>query len=100
MSGANLSSIPTGSIASGTANYVVVRDGTGVLSEEATLNKSRGGFGEDVSTLLGGTGYLKSTAGVLSLETVSADLVDGAVTNAKIASDAAISRSKIASGTA
>lgn len=38
-------------LASGTASYVVINDGTGAFSEEATLAKSRGGTGADNSSV-------------------------------------------------
>lgn len=74
-------------IASGTAAHVVINDGSGVLSSEATLSNFRGGFGADVS---GFTGVVKASAGAFS----AAALVDADVDAA-----AAIARSKLASGT-
>lgn len=44
-------SIARTKVASGTASHVVINDGSGVLSSEATLSKARGGFGADVSAL-------------------------------------------------
>jgi hypothetical protein len=41
-------------LASGTANHVVINDGTGVLSSEAQLNVSRGGTGVNASTITNG----------------------------------------------
>jgi hypothetical protein len=41
-------------LASGTANHVLINDGTGVMSSEALLNVSRGGTGIDGSTLTNG----------------------------------------------
>lgn len=38
-------------LASGSANHVIINDGSGVLSSEATLAKSRGGSGQDNSSL-------------------------------------------------
>lgn len=38
-------------LASGTANHVVINDGSGVFSSEATLAKSRGGTGADNSSV-------------------------------------------------
>ncbi len=38
-------------LASGTANYVLINDGSGVFSEEQFLDKSRGGAGADMSAV-------------------------------------------------
>lgn len=38
-------------LATGSANHVIIDDGSGVLSSEATLAKSRGGSGQDNSSL-------------------------------------------------
>lgn len=47
-SGAN---IARSKLASGTPNHVVIHDGSGVLSSEAALSKSRGGTGADSSNV-------------------------------------------------
>lgn len=38
-------------VANGTADHVVINDGSGTLSSEATLSKSRGGAGADMSSV-------------------------------------------------
>ena len=56
-------------IASGTAEHIVVNDGTGALSSVATLNLARGGTGANLSAT-GGTGqFLKqsSSGGVVTV---------------------------------
>lgn len=51
-------------LASGTASHVVINDGSGVLSSEATLAKSRGGSGQDNSSLtFPASGTLATLAG-------------------------------------
>lgn len=51
-------------LASGTASHVIINDGSGVLSSEATLAKSRGGSGQDNSSLtFPATGTLATLAG-------------------------------------
>jgi hypothetical protein len=47
-------------LAAGTASQVVVNDGAGVLTSEATLNPLRGGLGADVSS---STGFVTFSAG-------------------------------------
>lgn len=55
-------------IASGTANQVVINDGSGVLSSEATLAKSRGGSAQDNSSItFPASGVLTTNAGVQTL---------------------------------
>ena len=73
-------------LASGTANQVVINDGTGAMSSEAQLAISRGGTGED-STLW--TGIVHVTAG---------DWTASTIVNTDVAAGAAIARSKLASG--
>jgi hypothetical protein len=53
MSGASntFSNLARASVATGTANHVVINDGSGNLSSEATLAKSRGGWAQDNSSL-------------------------------------------------
>jgi hypothetical protein len=53
-SGASLTSIPRAGIANGTADYVVINNGTGGLSSEATLATSRGGLGSSWGAQAGG----------------------------------------------
>jgi hypothetical protein len=54
-------------IASGTANHVIINDGTGALSSEAQLAASRGGTGGDSSAA---TGVAQVNAGVWSYSDV------------------------------
>lgn len=75
-------------LASGTASHVIVNDGSGVLSSEATLAASRGGLATDASAF---SGLVKAIAGVFSASSL---------VNADVAAGAAIARSKLASGTA
>lgn len=68
-------------IASGTASHVVINDGSGVLSSEATLAKSRGGTGADNSSVtfpssgsiatVPSSGVVKSNGTVLSSANVN-----------------------------
>jgi len=80
----NFGAFARGFIAAGSANHVVINDGTGALSSEAALAASRGGFGADVSAF---TGVLKASSGVFSAS---------AVVNADISAVAAIAYSKLA----
>lgn len=80
--------IPRNQIASGSANHVVINDGSGDLSSEATLATSRGGFGEDVSAY---NGVVKAVTG---------NFESGSVVNNDIDAAAAIARTKLANGTA
>ena len=55
-------------IANGTASHVVINDGSGTLSSEATLSKVRGGSGQDNSSLtFPASGTLATLAGTESL---------------------------------
>jgi hypothetical protein len=66
-------------VAAGTASHVLINDGDGLLSSEATLAKSRGGSGQDNSSLtFPATGTLATLAGSESLsnKTVVAPVVD------------------------
>jgi len=54
-------------LASGTADHVIINNGSGVLSSEATLAKSRGGSGQDNSSLtFPASGTLATLAGTES----------------------------------
>lgn len=75
-------------IDAGTANHVVINDGVGDLSSESALSASRGGLGTDASAF---NGVVKAVTGSFS---------SSAIVNADIDNAAAISRSKIAVGTA
>lgn len=66
-------------LASGTASHVVINDGSGVLSSEATLAESRGGTGAStidagIRTAISGTGsqVLRRNAGNTALEFATA----------------------------
>lgn len=60
-------------IASGTADHVVINDGSGDLSSEAQLAASRGGTGQDFSAA---SGVIKATAGTFSADAGIQDLDD------------------------
>jgi len=69
--------IPRSSIALGTANHVVINSGTGALSSEAALAKSRGGTGVDNSSVtFPASGTITTTANTLAVfaATTSAQL--------------------------
>lgn len=72
-------------IGASTANYVVINNASGRLSEEQRLAVSRGGTGQDFSA---STGLLKDTAGTFTVATL---------VNADVAAGASISRNKIES---
>lgn len=64
----------------GTANYVLINDGTGAMSEEATLAKTRGGAGASMASVtFPSTGVLVTEAGS---QTLQAKTIDS--TNCKI----------------
>lgn len=58
-------------LASGTANHVVINDGSGVLSSEAALSASRGGTGLDASAAANGSLLIGNGSG-LALATLTA----------------------------
>lgn len=59
-------------IASGTANHVLINDGSGILSSEATLAKSRGGSAQDNSSItFPASGVLTTNAGTQTLSNKS-----------------------------
>ncbi len=72
----------------GTANHVLVNNGSGEISSEATLAASRGGLATDASAF---TGLVKASAGTFSAATL---------VNADVAAAAAIAYSKLATLTA
>ena len=66
-------------VASGTASHVIVNDGTGVLSSEATLAKARGGSGQDntnVTFPATGTLVTQSATENLSNKTLVEPVID------------------------
>lgn len=75
-------------LASGTASHVLINDGSGVMSSEATLATSRGGTNLDTSA---STGVAHVSSGAWSVSNV---------VNADVDAAAAIARTKLASGTA
>lgn len=85
-SGSGLTNVPRSGIAAGTANQIVVNDGSGNLSSTAILNAARGGTGIDTSS---STGFAKITAGTWSVASITASDIS-----------TTISRTQIASGTA
>ncbi|MFS4459084.1 hypothetical protein [Bdellovibrio sp. HCB2-146] len=108
-------------LASGTANHVLINDGTGVMSSEAQLSVSRGGTGQ--STYTDGQLLIGKTDGTLAKATLtqgsgititngdgtvtiaasavgSSGITDDSIVDADINSAAAIARTKLANGTA
>lgn len=70
-------------LASGSANHVIINDGSGVFSSEATLAKSRGGSGQDNSSItFPASGTLTTNAGV---ETLSNKSFSDPITLAEVA---------------
>lgn len=84
----NFGSFARSFIAPGSANHVVINDGSGVLSSEAALSAVRGGLGLDASAF---TGVVKAASGVFSAS---------ALVNADVDAAAAIAYSKLAALTA
>lgn len=74
-------------LASGTADHVLINDGSGVMSSEAQLTASRGGTGQDTSA---DTGIAHVSGGTWSVS---------AIVDADVDASAAIDASKIADGT-
>lgn len=70
-------------LASGSANHVLINDGSGVMSSEATLAKSRGGSAQDNSSItFPASGVLTTNAGT---QTLSNKTFSDSVTLAEIA---------------
>ena len=93
-------------LANGTASHVLINDGSGVMSSEAALAKSRGGTGVDNSSVtFPSTGTITTDAGTSTFtnKTFDADATGNSISNienADIKVGAAIARNKLASGTA
>lgn len=107
-------------LASGTADYVLINSGAGVLSEEQFLAQVRGGTGvsnggtlsygnDNVTFVTSGTtsltlptsGTVTTNAGSVSLSNKGIDATSNTITNisnTEIKSGAAIARNKLASG--
>lgn len=63
-------------LASGTADYVVINDGTGVMSEEQRLAKVRGGSGQDNTALtFPATGTIATLADIATATQLTTDLI-------------------------
>lgn len=67
-------------LATGTADYVLINDGTGEFSEEAQLARSRGGTGIDTDTLANGQILIGGTGG-FQLGTLTATTNETTITN-------------------
>ncbi len=87
--GSGLTGVPRLGVAVGTANHILVNDGSGALSSTALLNAARGGTGIDTSSSLG---FPYIDGGAWS--------VVAKISNVDIDAGAQISRSKLATGTA
>lgn len=80
--GISVTNLARSNIATGTANHVLINDGTGAMSSEATLSTSRGGFGQSMSAA---TGYVKFGGGnVVSIGNIANS--DTTATSSNVAS--------------
>src|SRR5690606_12952853 len=74
-------------VASGSANHVLINDGTGAMSSEATLAKSRGGSGQDNSSItFPASGVLVTEAGSQTLTGKTIDGDDNTIQDLSISS--------------
>lgn len=92
-------------LASGSNSHVLINDGSGVMSSEATLAKSRGGTGADNSSVTfpsSGTIITADSTSTLTNKTFDADGTGNSITNienADIKAGAAIALNKLAATT-
>jgi hypothetical protein len=102
---ANSAAIARSKLASGTADHVLINNGSGVMSSEATLAKSRGGSGQDNSSLtFPASGTLATVGGSETLqnknfEDATTAIVDSVDPTKKIKFDAAGPRAQLAFST-
>lgn len=75
--------IPRNQIAAGTANHVIINDGSGDLSSEATLAQTRGGMATDASVL--SDGYVKKASGNFTTGAIAAGDLPSNIDATKIA---------------
>lgn len=80
-----LQSVPRNTIENGTANHIVINNGTGGLSSEAVLSTSRGGFGQAMNAV---SGFPRFSGGAVTSV--------GLIQNSDIAPTAAIVDTKLA----
>jgi polygalacturonase len=77
-----LSNIARASVSAGTASHVLINDGSGLLSSEATLAKSRGGTGADNSSVTFPTsGTIPTNSSVSSFTNKTIDASSNTISN-------------------
>lgn len=105
----NTAAIARSKISSGTANFVVINDGSGNLAEEQRLSPLRGGTGLDSSsaangTLLIGTGNgfqlstLTGTSNEIEITNASGDIVIGLPNNIDVTANLTVGQNLSVSG--